>query len=70
MKKIENTIENCAECRFSKEFQELKGNSDFVLICTNPEGKSFLIVRENQKIKDFMNVDIPENCPLENYTEQ
>ncbi|MGP2571120.1 hypothetical protein ACT4R9_10055 [Ornithobacterium rhinotracheale] len=69
MKKIEKIIENCTDCRFSKEFQEMDGNTDFVLVCTKSEEKSFLIVRTDQKIKDFMNVGIPENCPLENYTE-
>lgn len=78
MKKIESVIESCTDCRFSKEFQETGGNTDFVLVCTKFDNeeeedwgvardKSFLIARASKKIKEHLNIEIPANCPLEDY---
>ncbi|MDY3529166.1 hypothetical protein PG593_05185 [Riemerella anatipestifer] len=77
MKKIESVIESCDECRYSKEFQEVGGNTDFVLICTRLDEteedfdelyhKSFMLARAINKIKGHIGVDIPSNCPLEDY---
>lgn len=75
--KIETVIESCDDCRFAKEFQEVGGNTDFVLICTRfdemekdlheAHQKSFMIARASSKIKGHIGVDIPSNCPLEDY---
>ncbi|MFX1667876.1 hypothetical protein JZ968_06795 [Riemerella anatipestifer] len=77
MKKIESVIESCDDCRYSKEFQEVGGNTDFVLICTRfdeiekdleeAHQKSFMLARTTNKIKGHIGVDIPSNCPLEDY---
>lgn len=75
-KKIENVIENCTECRFCKEYEEMDGNTDYVIICTHFKEISgqhkptqpFLIERSYSKIKSKI-IPIPERCPLENYDE-
>ncbi|AFR35873.1 hypothetical protein [Riemerella anatipestifer] len=54
MKKIENVIESCDDCRFAKEFHEA-------------HQKSFMILRNSSRIKGYTGVDIPPNCPLESY---
>ena len=33
MKKIMKIINSCTDCEFSKEYQELNGNTSFVLVC-------------------------------------
>ena len=73
MLKIERVITNCCECRYAKEFQEMNGNTDYVLICTEKEDDStsgFMIARSHNKIKNYHEIEIPENCPLMDFKEE
>ncbi|MHA3045979.1 hypothetical protein JSO59_001220 [Riemerella anatipestifer] len=77
MKKIEKIVDSCNDCRFAKEFESINCNTDFVLICTRfdeieedlqvSHQKSFMLARASRKIKGYIGVDIPDNCPLEDY---
>ncbi|MDQ8748367.1 MULTISPECIES: hypothetical protein [Elizabethkingia] len=77
MKKIMKVIENCCDCEFSKEYQELNGNTSFVLICNYEksfddgavEKNPFLLNQYSSRIKTYSSVEIPHNCPLEDYEE-
>ncbi|BBQ07552.1 hypothetical protein [Elizabethkingia anophelis] len=69
-------IENCCDCEFSKEYQELNGNTSFVLICNyekpddddgTVERNPFLLNQYSARIKTYSFVEIPQNCPLEDY---
>jgi hypothetical protein len=69
MKKIENVIEDCTDCRHAKEFKEPGGNTDFILVCTHAAqfptiGK--LIARGCSSLL-HCKIEIPEACPLEDY---
>lgn len=69
--KIERVINDCCECRFAKEFQERGGNTDFVLICTQNEDDStsgFMITRSRMPIKGREFIEIPKQCPLQDFT--
>ncbi|ATC39614.1 hypothetical protein CMV40_07010 [Elizabethkingia anophelis] len=73
-RKIMKIVSHCTDCEFSKEYQELAGNTSFVLICNfeRDEGleipkNPFLIAQSNNKIKDYCTIGIPNNCPLETY---
>lgn len=70
MKKIENVIEKCNDCKHCQFLQELKGNTFFAAICTwNDEEKEippFIIQTSSESPKHFY-LGIPENCPLETY---
>ena len=77
MKKIMKIIDSCTDCEFSKEYQELNGNTSFVLVCNyekeideeKVEKNPFLLKQFHNKIKNYTNIDIPKNCPLEDYKE-
>ncbi|MCT4157031.1 hypothetical protein HZP35_19020 [Elizabethkingia anophelis] len=77
MKKIMKVIENCCDCEFSKEYQELNGNTSFVLICNYEksfddgavEKNPFLIAQSSCKIRTYNSIPIPKECPLEDYKE-
>ncbi|MCT4143016.1 hypothetical protein HZP33_19020 [Elizabethkingia anophelis] len=70
-------IENCCDCEFSKEYQELNGNTSFVLICNYEksfddgavEKNPFLIAQSSCKIRTYNSIPIPKECPLEDYKE-
>lgn len=67
MGKIERIIENCTDCRYCKEYQDLHSNTDYVIICTQNEEDittGFMIERSHSKIIGRAIVPIPENCPL------
>lgn len=73
-KKIETVVRSCADCKHSKEFQDMHSNCDFVLVCCYEEkdgarGKSILLDRSHNRIKSNKDVDIPKDCPLEDYYE-
>lgn len=72
--KIMKVIETCSDCEFSKEYQEMNGNTSFVLICNyekdygdKTEKNPFLIAQSHSKIKNYDAPKIPNNCPLEDY---
>lgn len=71
MKKIETVVRSCADCKHSKEFQDVNSNCDFVLVCCYEKDgvrkKSILLDRSHKRIKPRMDVDIPKDCPLEDY---
>ncbi|AQX52432.1 hypothetical protein [Elizabethkingia anophelis] len=77
MKKIMEVIENCTDCKFSREYQELNGNTSFVLICDYEksyddgavEKNPFLIAQSSCKIRTYNSIPIPKECPLEDYNE-
>ncbi len=64
MKKIENIIENCIDCRFAQRYNHPDAGKSAARICTrmNP-----------QRLAGFEGVrgiiDIPDWCPLETYSE-
>lgn len=75
MFKIERVIHNCADCIWSKQFVEENGNTQFILICNwfenqnseDIEDRAFIVSKSNRKLKNHANVEIPENCPLQDY---
>lgn len=79
MKKIEQVISDCTKCRYSKEYQEVNGNTSFILICNRHDADDenvdlkiyvpFLLNQSHNKIKGYDNIPIPPNCPLETYKE-
>ena len=82
MKKIQEVISNCIDCKFAKQFVEDGGNTDYVLVCTKKDdevdkedaeevyNKVFLIFRHYNKIKNSLTIPIPNNCPLETYGDE
>lgn len=71
-KKIETVVSSCTDCRYSKEFQDVHSNCDFVLVCCyekedGSREKSILLERSHNRIKSYIDVDIPKDCPLEDY---
>lgn len=67
-------ITDCNKCIFSKEYQETNGNTSFVLVCNYEKvyidkvrKEPFLLIQSSNKIKGYGSIDIPNNCPLENY---
>ncbi|MEG2510419.1 MAG: hypothetical protein RSA74_13305 [Chryseobacterium sp.] len=72
--KIQKLINSCSDCEFAKEYQEVSGNTSFVLICNYEEDENenfiknpFLIDQSHSKIKQYHTVEIPKQCPLEDY---
>lgn len=66
IKRIENIIDRCNDCRYCKEFQEMNGNTDYALICIHEDSNpGFIIKRNHSKIKQYLNIEIPSNCPLQ-----
>lgn len=74
--KIERVIHNCADCVWSKQFVEENGNTEFLLICNwfnnQPEAvaeedKAFIIAKSPRKLKNIAAIEIPEQCPLNDY---
>lgn len=73
-KKIERVIDCCNNCRYCKEFQYVNSNCDFTLICCPEDDdgndlgdKSFLIARGHKSLKHSEIIEIPKQCPLEDY---
>ncbi|MDV3612404.1 hypothetical protein CMU81_00990 [Elizabethkingia anophelis] len=73
-RKIMKIVSDCADCEFSKEYQELAGNTSFVLICNFERDERletpktpFLLAQSNSRIKNYDSIEIPHNCPLETY---
>ena len=70
MKKIENVIEKCNDCKHCQFLQEEKGNTFFAAICSweNEEvlAPPFIIGTSSASLKQY-NLEIPRNCPLEIY---
>ncbi|MDV3585626.1 hypothetical protein CMU68_10520 [Elizabethkingia anophelis] len=67
-------ISDCTDCEFSKEYQEIGGNTSFVLICNFERDERleipkspFLLLQSVSEIKDYNSMGIPHNCPLETY---
>ncbi len=71
MARIERVITTCTECVFSKEFQDMGSNCDYVLICTQNDSyyeENFMITRSSNRIRGYIDIEIPAGCPLEKYT--
>lgn len=74
--KIQKTIIKCNDCEFSKIFQEKNGNINYAMLCyfehePDEQGdkeihEPFLITTASESLKHFL-IDIPDNCPLEDY---
>jgi len=65
--RIERTIEYCSDCRYCKQFVEMNGNTDYVLICTQDEenaSSGFMIDRHHIKFQPQGSIPFPEACPL------
>jgi hypothetical protein len=73
MKKIAKLVSNCNECQYCSEFKSKKDNYTSVYCCvyeTPDEGilkTAFLLALSTSSGK--MNIDIPKECPLEDYEE-
>lgn len=65
MKKIENVIENCQQCRFKKES---KIDKTIYKMCTKVKDNHFLLSQTEVIGKE--QIGIPENCPLETYNDE
>ena len=63
--KIAKIINDCNDC---EHCLSAKTNSTLIFaICTHTEDKEFVLVRSHENPKHFK-LDIPANCPLEDYT--
>lgn len=77
-KKIESVIDSCSRCKHMLKMKEIAGNTFFAGICAYglSEGKMdksppFTIVATSTSKDVFDNeISIPENCPLETYSEK
>lgn len=72
--KIQKVINDCTDCEFAKEYIEVGGNTSYVLICNyeksddeKTEKNPFLILQLHRQILNRTGIEIPKNCPLEDY---
>lgn len=70
MKKIENVIEKCNDCKHCEFLKQENGNGFYAAICgwENEEDLAtpFIIDTDSASLKHY-NLEIPRNCPLETY---
>ena len=69
MKKIERVINNCTDCRFLRTYEWPCTNYNYLDVCFFENENSIfspfvLAIRTN---RDVHIIEIPSNCPLENY---
>lgn len=72
MPKIEQVITHCYQCRYCKRFDSPEDNYSSAYVCTykkssDPEIEPFLISLGGNRL-EVCQADIPDNCPLEDYT--
>lgn len=72
MKKIHSVIESCFDCQHCKLFSGTEDNHSSVTICNANEGEEFVLVfsETDKNVKQSFDHNIPENCPLETYTNE
>ena len=68
MKKIENIIEICNDCQYCIKYTRTFVSTIFsVFICEHPDKKcGTLLANASSREND---INIPDNCPLENYSQ-
>ena len=69
MEKIERIIEECNDCRYKRRYKWEGSNCDFLDVCCYREEHtlneaSVLLITGNS---DTHIIEIPANCPLEDY---
>jgi hypothetical protein len=69
MKKIGCVIETCNECQYLRVFKCEEFSLDFLDVCVhNPNSKKVkVIILDKRCGRDVRRIEIPEECPLENY---
>ncbi len=75
MKKIASIIETCIDCpHIVKAQTNSSSNKTNVAMCgfysEDIETEPFLLLYSNDESITHFSLDIPENCPLENYVEK
>ena len=69
MKKIENVITLCTDCRHCTGAFRSNNSKPSFLICEFPDKEPFIIdSTDTDNIMHYEHI-IPENCPLETYVE-
>jgi hypothetical protein len=75
MKKIENIIDSCNQCKHCKAMVSEKSNSFYAAICNyqsefdeEKEVPPMVLHTSTDSSKNYC-LDIPDNCPLETYSE-
>lgn len=70
MKKIENVIEKCNDCKHCEFLKQENGNGFYAAICSwenlKADAPPIIIDTASDSLRKYA-LEIPRNCPLETY---
>lgn len=65
--KIAKVLTQCNDCEFCLKLQSPSDNYTRFYICNSVISEPFLLIRTSSE--PFTEIEIPNNCPLEDYTQ-
>lgn len=66
MKKIHKVIDSCNDCENCKFLTYQRDNFTFYNVCDKEGHEPFFLLKHTSK-SNSVTIQIPNNCPLENY---